>query len=481
VAAAAFLAGAASACGGGDGRSSPATAGTAGGAGTTTTTSVAPAAGEPGVGDPYFPALGNGGYDVDAYDLALDVDPTGAGRLTGVATIEATAVEALSSFHLDLDGLEVRSVMVDGEEAAFRRDGPELRIDPADPLAAGAGFTTVVRYDGAPRPSRSGVELLPDVGWFDLAGDAGSYVLAEPSGAATWFPANDHPSDKATFTFRVTVPAGLAVAANGTLQGSRTDAGRTTWTWRMDDPMATYLATVVVGDLVLTEPVQVGGVTIRNAFAEAHVAAATATFALQPEMLEVFVEAFGPYPFDEYGAVVVDADLFVALETQTLSLFGRDMLGGGEAVIAHELAHQWFGNAVSPATWRDIWLNEGFATYAQWLWADHRGQATVDALAAEAHGRLADDGTGDVPPGDPGAADLFHPSVYERGALALHALRAEVGDDAFWATLRRWVADHAGASASTDDFLAVAGAVAGEDVEPFMSEWLYAPELPDLP
>jgi aminopeptidase N len=449
---------------------------------TTTAAPVVAADGATGVGDPYYPELGNGGYDVESYDLALDVDPTGAGRIDGVATIEATATESLTSFTLDLSGLEVAGVTVDGAEAAVSRDGLELRVEPASPIAAGARFSTVVRYGGTPRVVDSGVEVLPDVGWFDLPGDAGSYVLSEPSGAATWYPVNDHPSDKATYTFRIAVPEGMEAAANGVLSGSSTAGGRTTFTWEMAEPMASYLAIVVVGQLTFQDAgTAADGTVIRNVFADAVVGQVGDTFARQGAMVDFFATQFGPYPFDAYGAVVVDRMLFVALETQTLSLFGTDILGGGELVVAHELAHQWFGNAVTLSTWQDIWLNEGFATYAQWLWFEHRGIAPVDELAAEAHAGLAGSGLGDLPPGDPGVDGLFSPSVYDRGALTLHALRATIGDDAFFATLRRWVADLSGGAASTADFQAIAEAESGADLDALFQEWLYASALPALP
>jgi aminopeptidase N len=485
---AAGLAAGLASCGGGDGSADPTT--TTGETSTTTTpsttTSSSPEAaatdGATGAGDAYYPELGNGGYDVESYDLALDIDPTGAGRLDGVVTIGAVATQALSSFTLDLSGMEVAGITVDGAEAEVSRDGLELRVEPPSPIGSGDRFTTVVRYGGTPAVVDSGVELLPDVGWFDLPGDAGSYVLSEPSGASTWYPVNDHPSDKATYTFRITVPEGMEAAANGVLAGSSTAGGRTTFTWAMAQPMASYLAIVVVGELTFEDAgTTAAGTVIRNVYADAVAAQVGDTFARHGEMVEFFAGQFGPYPFEAYGAVVVDRLLFVALETQTMSLFGIDILGGGELVVAHELAHQWFGNAVTPSSWQDIWLNEGFATYAQWLWFEHRGIATVDEQAAEAHAGLAGSGLGDLPPGDPGVEGLFAATVYERGALALHALRGQVGDEAFFATLRQWVADHGGTSASTADFQAIAEAAGGADLDALFEEWLYAAGLPALP
>jgi aminopeptidase N len=449
---------------------------------TSTTRPLEPVDGADSAGDPYYPSLGATGYDVEHYDLALDVDPIGAGALSGVATIDAVATTDLASFALDVVGLQVDAVTVDGEPATAAQEGDELRITPAAPIALDSEFTTVVTYSGSPGPLDSGVELLPDVGWFDLPGDAGSYVLSEPSGGATWFPANDHPVDKATYTFHVTVPEGYEAAANGLLEDEQTRRGRTTWRWEMDRPMASYLATVVVGQLTFEDAGEVGGVTIRNVYADSIAEGASATFERQGEMLEHFAGLFGPYPFDVYGSVVVDDQLFVALETQTLSIYGRDILGypqETESVVAHELAHQWFGDAVTPDTWQDIWLNEGFATYAEWLWVDHAGGNSLDSMVAGAHQSLQGDEP--VAPGDPGAEDLFHTSVYWRGALALHALRESVGDDDFFAILQTWVERNDGTSVNTADFVALAEEVSGDEVSALMDAWLYDPEMPDLP
>jgi aminopeptidase N len=462
------------ACSGGDDEATPATTTSTA---TPTSTVLDAAVGGPGVGDPYFPDLGNGGYDVAHYDLALTVDPA-TGGLSGTATIEAVATQSLSAFNLDLLGLEVASASVDGEPATTARAGGELTITPAAPIAVDAPFVTTVTYSGGPEPTDSGVEVVPDVGWFVT--DTGTYVLSEPSGAATWYPVNDHPSDKATYTFRITVPTGVEAVANGVLAEHVDDGTTATWTWTMDEPMASYLATVVTGQLTIEESDGPAGVRIRNVFPEGTPAGVRAAFDQQPEMLDFFDDRFGPYPFDVYGAVVVDEPLGVALETQTLSLFG----GGDppdESIVAHELAHQWFGDAVSPATWQEVWLNEGFATYAQWLWAEHQGDRPIDEQAIGAHEELTILGDGDIPPGDPGVRGLFGPTVYVRGALTLHALRRTVGDEAFFTILREWVVRHSGGSVTTDDLVTLASEVSGTDLAPFFADWVDAAALPPLP
>ena len=420
------------------------------------------------MGDPYFPELGGGGIDVQSYDLDLDIAGDGT-RIDGTTTLTLTATDDLASFSLDLIGLEVSSVTVDGGPATVERTDRELRIRPTAPLADGSTATVVVTYGGEPQPVPT--ESLGGVGWLVLPDGGGSYVIGEPEGAGTWFPANDHPTDKATFRFELSVPPGVEALANGEL----TARDETTWVWVMDDPMATYLAQVVVGQYRLTEEQGPDGIAIRNAFADPLADSVGLAFARQGEMLEHFTSLFGPYPFDVYGSVVIDASIGLAFESQTLSLFDRGFIN--EEVVAHELAHQWYGNSVSPASWRDIWLNEGFATYAQWTWTAASGGPTVLEQAARVHDRL----TSEVPPGDPGPAGLFDIAVYDRGGLTLFALQAEVGDETFGTVLRRWATERAGGTGSTDDFIALAEEVAGQPLRPLFDAWLFGGELPPLP
>jgi aminopeptidase N len=448
---------------------------------TTTTEDLDPVVGETGVGDEYFPGLGNGGYQVERYVLALVVDPQ-AGTIDATATIEAVASEDLAGFHLDLIGLEVGDVTVDGEEARASRDDRELLIEVHKPIADGDEFVVVVPYRGSPAPVVS--EALGPVGWTPIGGGS-SFVLSEPEGAATWFPANDHPSDKALFRFEITTPAGVDAAANGLLVAQEPTAdGGTRWVYESANPMAPYLATVAIGDLTFEDAAAgPGGLPIRNVYDDDIAAGASATMARQGDMVDFFDDLFGPYPFEAYGALVMDVPTGVALETQTLSLFGNDIIGIGpiaEEIVAHELAHQWFGDSVSLERWQDIWLNEGFATYAQWLWAEHDTGRPIADIARGAHAGLDQTGSGDLPPGDPGPENLFAPSVYERGGLLLHELRGEIGDDSFFTVLRRWTTERADGNGTTDDFVALAEEVAGSELDDLFDRWLYEPQLPDL-
>ena len=445
---------------------------------TTTTVGADAVAGAGGVGDPYFPGLGNSGYDVGHYTLDLRSDPA-TGQLDGVARIEATATEPLASFHLDLTGLAASAVTVDGEPATFAATPNELEINPVEPVAEGP-FTVVVTYGGRPEPIDS--RALGPVGWTTLRGGAGSFVLSEPQGSATWFPANDHPIDKALFSFRVTVPDGFEVVANGVLQSQAPNGdGTTTWKYEVAHPMATYLAIVDIGQFTFEEFAGPNGLPMRNAYADSVAAQAAAEFGGQDEMIDLFDDFFGPFPFETYGAVIVDVPLGVALENQTMSTFGRTILGNGDfgqQIIAHELSHQWFGDSVSVATWSDIWLNEGFATYAEWIFTENTGGLTRVQQAADARSRLIGSGSDALPPGDPGPDLLFDLAVYDRGGLTLHALDLQIGDEAFFTLLRRWATEHADSNVTTAQFIALAEEVSGQQLDDLFQRWLYDRPLP---
>jgi aminopeptidase N len=430
-------------------------------------------AGATGLGDPYFPDVGNGGYDVDHYDLDLTWQPDD-GRMEGVVTITATASQSLTTLALDAIDLDVTSVTVDGTEATAAPSGDrDLVVTPAEPIADGARFTTVVSYSAAPLTIEGADPVDP--GW--VADGDEVYAVFEPHGAATLFPNNDHPRDKASYGFRVTVPDGLEVAANGLLTETVPGDGTATWVYDAPDQMASYLVQVVIADLEFVESTGPDGLPIRHAFDTDIADRYDGSMDRLGEMIDVYDDLFGPYPFVSAGSVVIDDPVGFALETQTLSIFGTDA-AGSESIVAHELAHQWFGDHVSPATWQDIWLNEGFATYAELLWSEHDGMGGPDQFAEAV--RRSGGNDLDLPPGDPSAPGLFAASVYDRGALTLHVLRQEIGDDAFFTVLRTWVERYGGGSASTADFEALAEEISGQDLDDLFDAWLRAPELPSL-
>jgi aminopeptidase N len=449
---------------------------------TTTPVDVGASPGAPGLGDPYFPMLGNGGYDVEHYTLELTVDPI-EGGLQGEVTIEATATETLSAFNLDLVGLTVDNVTVDGAVASYSRDGGELTVVPPSVLPGGEAFAATISYGGIPEAWYFVSEPFP-TGWRHTAD--GVYVVAEPDAARTWFPCNDHPSDKATYTFRITVPDPYVVAASGSLieqtpAGDGEDAA-STYVWEMTYPMATYLATIVVAEMDRVDRPGLPHVVVRDYLPTWVDASEVTEFSLSAEMIEYLETIYGPYPFDAYGHVLVP-DLVIALETQSLSVFGDVWIGSDilEYVVVHELAHQWFGDCISPATWQDIWLNEGFAVYSEWMWIEHsHGRDAMLDYVEGVYSQVAH--IDHPPPGDPGVFDLFnYESVYLRGALTLYALRAEVGDEVFFEIIRTYADTFAYGNATIDDFISLAETVSGRDLEDVFDGWLYDPTVPPLP
>jgi hypothetical protein len=645
--------------------------------------------GATGIGDPYFPTDGNGGYDVQHYLLDVKYAPP-ADQLTGVATISARATQNLSRFNLDLQGLTVRSITVNGRSADWSRAADELTVKPRSGLPKGKNFTTIIRYDGVP-------QTLDDGSGF-VHTDDGTVVIGQPHGPDTWYPVNDHPIDKAAYTFKISVPAGLEAIANGVLKDKRTSHGWSTWTWDAKEPMASYLTTATIGQFDL-RAYQRGGIRYWDAFdpdlfdeavprtgsqyalslrvatpeasykrltrtisvpaagadlsfwitrdteanwdyvfVEAHTVgqddwttlpdvnghtsqdsglvcpywlelhsflahyqtaqpddSCTATgttgawnaasgrsegyeqwkadlsayagknvevsityasddavqlpgvvvddvvvstgagttsfeadadpfdgwtvtgppagstanptdwivgtaadappttgevvdasFARQSEIVGFLSDTFGRYPFTASGGIVDDADgLGFALEIQTRPIYARDFFtdtASGQGVIVHELTHQWFGDSVAVARWQHIWLNEGFATYAEWLWDDHEGLHTTQETFDFFYNQFdAADPFWTLPIGDPGPDNLFEFPVYARGAMTLHQLRLAVGDSDFFTILRTWAKTQRGGNVTTDQFIALAEKVSGQQLDGLFQTWLFGTAKPVVP
>jgi Peptidase family M1 domain/Peptidase M1 N-terminal domain/Immune inhibitor A peptidase M6 len=644
------------------------------------------APGAPGIGDPYFPLDGNGGYDARHYELELRYDPA-TDVLSGVAEIRAKARQNLSSFNLDLVGMNVRAIFVDGRRADFSRDEGELTVEPRRGLRRGEDFRTVVVYDGVPETVTEG----------GIAGfihtDDGTLVAGQPDSAATWYPVNDHPLDKASYEFELTVPAGLEAIANGVLTDRDTRRGWTTWEWEAREPMASYLTTATIGEfdlrayrrdgirywdaldpdlfdeveprtgsqyamsqaasvsykrLMRTIDVPPGGATLsfwvtrdtelnwdfmfveanrtgtdgwttlpdenghtdqstgfvcpfslelhpflehyqsdddgdgecapEGSTGEWHAASggsdgyeqwtvdlsgyagdqvdvsisyatddifafsglfvdditvstgqgstsfendgetmdgwhvpgapegtppnendwivgtaadappttgelAEGALDRQPEIIDFLEGLFGRYPFSAAGGIVDDVEgLGFALENQTRPVYALDFFadqtGPVDGVVVHELAHQWAGDHLAIAAWQHIWLNEGFATYSEWLWSEREDRGTAQEIFDFYASIPADDDFWSVAIGDPGPELLFDIAVYNRGAMTLHALRLEIGDRDFFRLLRRWIATHGGGNVTTPQFVALAERTSGEQLDGFFEEWLFTPAKP---
>ncbi len=428
--------------------------------------------------DPYLPTTGNFGYRVSRYELDLEYK-VAINRLAGSAAITAVTLAELKTFTLDLaDAMSVSKVSVNGKRPAhFRTAGGKLHITLADRLPAGAAMLVTVRYGGNPRPIRS---HWGEVGFEELS--EGALVAGQPNGASSWFPCDDHPSAKASVRVQISTESSYFALANGRLLSRRARAGMTTWSYEQAEPTSTYLVTLQIG-VYSRSRMSKNGVEIFSVLPDRLRREFEHDFGRQPQMMKLFVKLFGPYPLaDGYTVVVTGDDLEIPLEAQGISIFGAnhcDGRRGSERLVAHELAHQWFGNSVTAQRWRHIWLHEGFACYAEWLWSEHCGEQSADDLARHYHQHLASSPQ-DLVLVDPGPLDMFDDRVYKRGALTLHALRRQIGDADFFALLKDWTSRYRHASVVTDDFTGLAAHYTGDSLRPLWTAWLYSPEVPPL-
>ncbi len=432
--------------------------------------------------DPYVAGHGDLRYAVRHYDLQLEYKPA-TNRLDGVATVEITALVDTPEVVLDLYNLHVGKITVSGRAPKrVRHSGSRLHVVPSRPLAAGSEATVRVPYSGKPRPMPG---LNGRAGWEELTD--GVLVGSQPYGAPSWFPCNDRSDDKATYRVTISAPSGYHVAGNGELTHRSERRGQTTWTFDEPDPMAPYLACVQIGRYKVTRHTAVPSSSRPVALEIVHPhglhAGAGTAFAEQARMIEVFSDLFGPYPFSLYRAVIADDVLEIPLEAQELSSFGRNHVKAGwanERLVAHELAHQWFGNSLTVARLRDMWLHEGFACYSEWLWSEFSGGRPAAAHAQQHYDQLARSPQ-DLLLTDPGPELMFDDRVYKRGALALHVLRTTIGDTAFFALLRSWTAQNAYGLVDTDGFLVHVGGYASPLAEARLTPWLFEKALPSRP
>ena len=440
-----------------------------------------------GVGDRLFPYLGNPGYDVASYDLSFTYSGSNSKPLQAVTTIDAWTTQDLDRLNLDFAHGKVESVEVDGEPAEFTSAGEDLVVTPEDRLPAGSRTRITVRHTSD--PMASGGE---DGGWVRTAD--GLAMANQADAAHLVFPCNDHPSDKAMFTIRVTAPNGYTVVANGLPTGLDRVGGSTTWTYRTQHPMATELAQVSIGRSTVLHRQGPHGLPVRDVVPTEDVKALEPWLAETPDQIAWMESKVGPYPFETYGLLMAQATTGFELETQTLSLFEKELFTQPaypkwymRSIMVHELSHQWFGDSVSPRAWSDVWLNEGHATWYEALYAQEKAHQPMEARMKAAYAASDRWRAAGGPPALPKAPapgqkiSIFRPNVYDGAALVLYALRQEIGPERFERLERAWVALHRDGTATTADFERLAADISGRDLGGFFKAWLYGEKTPPMP
>jgi aminopeptidase N len=430
-----------------------------------------------GLGDPYYPDAGNGGYDVTKYQISISWDPASA-TLTGTTTISARASQLLDSFYLDL-ALPTTRVVVNGQPATFERQGfADVHIVPSAKIGAGSDFSVVVDYAG--RPGDLGGEAKPF-----HATNAEWSVLGEPESSAWWFPANDHPSDPALMDVSVRVPAGMEAISVGRLESADTGDEKDfdTWHWVSRQPMATYLNFVSIGQFELKQGTEDGlpyVYAVTEQLSPDQRKTAFAAMLTSVHRVRVLETMFGPYPFTEIGGVVPFHELpFGGLENQTRPVYESNAIlsrNFAAELVTHELSHMWFGDNVTLHQWNDIFDNEAYASWAQWAYVERTGGRKANDELNNTYARYADEQDfWRITMIDPSRAHLFD-AVYVRGPMALQALRNVLGDEVFFRFTREW-AQKPG-SRSLEDWMAAAQASTTINLDPFFQAWIYSPTAP---
>jgi aminopeptidase N len=439
--------------------------------------------GAPGGGDPYFPDMGNGGYDAQHYSLSLAYD-SGTGGIDAHARIDARATQNLSSFDLDFLGpLKIGGLTVNGRGAAFQRTGAqELVVTPPRGLRAGQPFRVDVAYSGVPQLIND--PSLGISGW--IATHDGAVALSQPFGSATWYPVNDSTRDKATYDFTITVPTGLTALANGEPAGTFTRGSTTTFRWVDRRPTASELVMVAIGHYNVDDSRTGTGLRNITAVDPASIkgdvqAASDGCNKATADVIDWEKTQFGAYPFTSVGGInVLAPNVGYSLETQGRPVYARRAAGSppSPTLLAHELGHQWYGDAVTPATWASIWLNEGFATYAEWLYSEQHGGMTAQQHFDQAYNSADTAWTGKV--ADPGRDHIFDDLVYTRGAMTLQQVRKAIGDAKFFRLIREWPAQNRYGNDTTAQFIAFTEHLSHQNLDTLFKNWVFTEGKPAL-
>jgi aminopeptidase N len=419
--------------------------------------------------EPFFPSAGSSAFDALHYDVELAYQPGKGGRIQATTKIVAVAKRRISDFKLDFAGPRVLQVRVNGKVAGRDRTARKLHVFLVDQVVPkGDSFRITVHYAGMP-PKLTDPDGSQE-GWFRT--DDGVIAVGEPQGTATWIPCNNIPTDKATFEFHITIPDSLKAVANGRReQGANRDRA-VQMNWAEDAPMSTYLAVLNIGRGRIVKS-RAGGLPTWTLVDPRLERGSRGPLAELPEVIRFEAAAFGAYAFDSAGSLVDYApSLGYALESQSRPIYAYvpDV-----TTIVHETAHQWFGDSVGLERWPQIWLNEGFATWAQWYYAERHGGRSTQAIFRRLQGvPAANEAFWNPAPGRLGdPKQLFDPTTYVRGAMALQALRQEIGTQPFLRVLRRWTSEHRHANATIGQFEALAEEVSGRPLDGLFQRWLY--------
>ena len=418
------------------------------------------------------------GFDVLNYDITIFInDQTHYIEGTVVATV--VAEENLSQIQYELESLDVNEILVNGENADYTYTNGIITIF-LDNIAAGEEFTTSVSYSGYPVLSNDIYHLGM------IFGSNYVFTLSDPSGCRWWWPAYDHPWDKAEVDFHVTMRDDWLVACNG-IRTSIVDNGDGTKThnWEGENPMATFLPCITAANFLEINQ-NFNEVPIQNFVTATYYNAAVEDFSNLPFMMQVFSEKYGYYPFEKYGNAVVPMVTFGAMEHQTMTTLGVSYINGnhgGETTIAHELSHQWFGNCLTPLTWKDVWLSEGFATYSEAVYTEawQGFEAMVNYVRNNIQNYYKNwAGSNSYTVYDPSYNNYFTPATYEKPASVLHMLRLLVGDETFFQILQTYFQTYHNQNVVTSEFQEICEQVSGLDLEQFFRQWIYEPGLPYL-
>lgn len=426
------------------------------------------------VEDSVYPEVGDPRVDALLYDLDLSWDPL-AKRLTASAVVTFRAARTAPRFQLDLGpGLTVGEVAVDGEVVGFVRRGKDLVVKA--PIQADQRYALTMDYAGTPEPAPAPTTRSDfSTTGFTITDTGEVWTMQEPYGAYTWYPVNDQPSDKALYDITVRAPAPWTGISNGRLTELTTEAGRTTTSWQLTEPASSYLITLAIGDYAHSSNTTDAGLRV-DYWTPRGMVLGLDQLQTAAASIDWIEGKLGPYPFDSLGLVVTASQS--AMETQTMVTLGNNEYVRSPPVIAHELVHQWYGDQVSPADWRDVWLNEGMTMMMQWVYQDEHDLQPMRESVRNA--RAADQGLRDTY-GPPGAYDPLQfggSNIYTTPALMWNELRVELGDDRFYRIARSWLGENDNTSVTREQIVAHWESETGRELSAFFAGWITGPTTP---